>query len=93
MVSRKSARCRKSRLKYVRVSISNLLQNHMFGLQFVYFNFQELVDTGVAGRFPCGFLYKASAEGFMPASLCGGIQDNVAEFCCTLPVFDITGEF
>jgi hypothetical protein len=47
---------------------------------------EELVDTGVAGQFPCGFLYTISASGGMPGYLCPEIQANVAEFCCTIPV-------
>jgi hypothetical protein len=33
-------------------------------------NKDELVETGVAGRMPCGGLYNALAEGILPASYC-----------------------
>jgi hypothetical protein len=45
----------------------------------------ELVDTGIAGEMPCGFLYTSAADGFLPAPFCPVLQQNVAEFCCTIP--------
>ena len=35
-------------------------------------NQDELVETGVAGRMPCGGLYNALAEGILPVSYCSG---------------------
>ena len=49
---------------------------------------EELVNTGIAGEMPCGFLYETAANGFMPAHICPIIQKNVADFCCTIPAFD-----
>jgi hypothetical protein len=49
---------------------------------------EELVNTGVAGQMPCGFLYETAANGGMPAQLCPVIQENVNDFCCTIPAFD-----
>jgi hypothetical protein len=43
----------------------------------------ELVNTGIAGQMPCGFLYTTAADGGMPARICPIIQENVNEFCCT----------
>lgn len=52
----------------------------------------DLVDTGVAGEMPCGFLYESSATGFMPQDICPIIQQNVAEYCCTIPAVDTDGD-
>ena len=49
---------------------------------------EELVNTGVAGEMPCGFLYETAANGFMPGHLCPVIQQNVADFCCTIPAIN-----
>ena len=46
----------------------------------------QLVNTGVAGRMPCGGLYDALAQGILPASMCSIVQQNAANFCCNLPV-------
>jgi hypothetical protein len=49
---------------------------------------EELVHTGIAGQMPCGFLYETAANGGMPAQFCSVIQENVNDFCCTIPAFD-----
>ena len=46
---------------------------------------EELVNTGFAGQMPCGFLYQTAADGYIPADLCGKLQENVADFCCFIP--------
>lgn len=45
----------------------------------------ELVDTGIAGRMPCGGLYGALSNGVLPGSLCPTVQNNAGAFCCNLP--------
>jgi hypothetical protein len=52
------------------------------------FRKDELVNTGIAGRMPCGGLYENLAKGILPNSLCAIIQESAAEFCCNLPIFD-----
>jgi hypothetical protein len=44
---------------------------------------QELVETGIAGEMLCRFLEQAAADGFLPASLCPILKENVADICCT----------
>jgi hypothetical protein len=51
---------------------------------------EELVNTGFAGQMPCGFLYQTAADGFIPANLCGTLQDNVGDFCCSIPALPQT---
>mmetsp|Transcript_87292 Transcript_87292/g.130990 ORF Transcript_87292/g.130990 Transcript_87292/m.130990 type:complete len:259 (-) Transcript_87292:140-916(-) len=45
----------------------------------------ELVDTGVAGRMPCGGLYYALSEGILTSNLCPTVKRNAGEFCCNPP--------
>ena len=46
----------------------------------------ELVQTGVAGRMPCGGLYDALAQGILAANMCSVVQKNAAAFCCNVPI-------
>ena len=48
----------------------------------------ELVDTQVAGPFPCGTLYTALAEERLNATLCPVMQQNVGAICCSAPPLD-----
>ena len=48
----------------------------------------ELVETGVAGRMPCGGLYYALAEGVLSEQLCPIVQSNAGAACCTVPSLD-----
>ena len=45
----------------------------------------ELVDTGVAGRMPCGGLYYALSQNVLAEELCPIVQESAGGFCCTLP--------
>jgi hypothetical protein len=51
---------------------------------------EELVETGVAGRMPCGGLYNAMAEGVLSSSLCPTVRGNAGSFCCSVPAVDTT---
>ena len=48
----------------------------------------ELVETGVAGRMPCGGLYHALSEGVLSSNLCPTVQRNAGAFCCSIPNLD-----
>jgi hypothetical protein len=45
----------------------------------------ELVDTGIAGRMPCGGLYYALSEGILPSNLCPDVKRNAGHYCCSVP--------
>lgn len=45
----------------------------------------ELVETGIAGRMPCGGLYHALAQGVLSEQLCPIVQSNAGATCCTVP--------
>ena len=45
----------------------------------------ELVQTGVAGRMPCGGLYDALANRVLSNEHCPVVQQNAGQFCCSLP--------
>jgi hypothetical protein len=51
---------------------------------------QELVETGVAGRMPCGGLYSALSLGVVSASLCPKVRGYAGSFCCSVPAVDTT---
>lgn len=49
---------------------------------------ETLVNTGVAGRMPCGGLYDALSEGVLTANLCPTVQEHAGETCCSAPALD-----
>ena len=52
----------------------------------------ELVETQIAGKMPCGGLYYALQQGVLPSNLCSTIQQAAGPSCCSLPAlggFDI----
>ena len=51
---------------------------------------EELVDTGIAGEMPCGFLYQSAADGFLPGSFCPTLRQNVGSVCCNIPKLPCT---
>lgn len=48
----------------------------------------ELVNTGVAGRMPCGGLYDALSRNVLSPALCPGVKRNAGAFCCSYPTIE-----
>jgi len=46
----------------------------------------ELVETDIAGRMPCGGLYHALSEGILGQTECRDVQNVAGSFCCTSPI-------